>query len=564
MTNYQPITLPGKNQQNKGSDFLDNKMEDYIPEARKLLKDAGDDVGLQTEAIVEIAAQLNRFDNPVMMMRWVDVLAKEFKIKKGDFQLAIKEVKAAEKEDFEEEAMTSPLISRVEQYISKKYKIYFNIIANQFMYRELDAKEFEMMNEHNIYRELQKAHLKYSMSDLKSLLKSDFIDKRNVFVEYFESLPAWDGQDHIKNLSKYIKVRNIPGKIEKEQERFERMFEKMFVRSVACSLEADFNKQCFTFVDEKQNSGKSTFMRWLCPPKLQDYYTENIGTSKDDLIALTENFIVNIDELSTLSKYDINALKSVMSKHRVKVRLPYGERPELLQRRCNFVASTNRLEFLNDETGSVRWVCFLLERINWDYNKDIDINKVWGQAYHLFKETNFEYQLTAAEIEENEQANKIFLIRSPEMELIQRYMEKATPQEYEDDEAMTTFPENRSVFFLTATDILSEIQKKNMANIRLSSVNVGKSLKMMGFEQYSKYREDLRISIKGYYVRMTGTSIASVNSATGVSVNSATGVSTSSATGVSMNSTTGVSTSSATGGAAESKKEDVKQGGLPF
>jgi hypothetical protein len=239
-------------------------------------------------------------------------------------------------------------------------------------------------------------------------------------------------------------------------------------------------------------------MRWLCPPALEDYYTENIGTSKDDLIALTENFIVNIDELSTLSKYDINALKSVMSKHKIKVRLPYGDRPEILQRRCNFVASTNRLEFLNDETGSVRWVCFLLDSINWNYNKEIDINKVWAQAYHLFKNTEFDYQLTSAEIDENEEANKTFLIRSPEMELIQRCLIPATKDDYDKDPHE---PQHKEIKFMTSTDILKGLSAKSHSNIKLSTVNIGKSMKMLGFEQHSHFMTDMGMSIKGYFLK---------------------------------------------------------------
>lgn len=475
---------------------LDSKMEDYIPQARQLLAAAADDVGAQSEAIVEVVAKLLEYDNPVKMMKFVDVLAREFKIKKGDFMVAIKEAQQLRR-DRDEEGETSPTIVRVEQFIRKKYQVYFNIVANKFMYREHGQKEFSELILDNVYRELQRHHLRYSMSDLKSLFKSDFIEKRNVFVEYFEHLPAWDGIDHIAALAEYIKVQEMgPGSDEKS--RFKNMFLKMFVRSVACSLEQDFNKQCFTFVHERQNSGKSTFMRWLCPPQLEDYYTENIGTGKDDLIALTENFIVNIDELSTLSKYDINALKSVMSKHKIKVRLPYGDRPEILQRRCNFVASTNRLEFLNDETGSVRWVCFLLDRIDWDYMKEIDINKVWAQAYHLFKNTHFEYQLTANEIEENENANKTFLIRSPEMELIQRYLTPATRTEWENDPHEERF---KDVKFLTATDMLKELIDKSRSNIKLSTVNIGKSLKMLGFEQYSHFMHDMGMSLKGYYVR---------------------------------------------------------------
>lgn len=498
MPNLQPITLP-KQKPAEPATVVDIKLEDYIPEARKLLTDAADDVGKQAEAIVEIVRSMMAYENPVKMMKFIDVLAKEFKIKKGDFTVAIKVAQAERKAAETTETEGSPQISRVEKFIRTKYQVYFNLIANKFMYREKEDKEFRELIIDNIYRDLQKSHIRYSISDLKSLFKSDFIEKKNVFVDYFENLPAWDGVDHIEKLSGYVHVQEI-SRTSNEQARFNTMFKKMFVRSVACSLEADFNKQCFTFVHEQQNSGKSTFMRWLCPPALEDYYTENIGTSKDDLIALTENFIVNIDELSTLSKYDINALKSVMSKHKVKVRLPYGDRPEILQRRCNFVASTNRLEFLNDETGSVRWVCFLLDRINWDYTKDLDINKIWSQAYHLFSETNFDYQLTPREIDENEHANKTFLIRSPEMELIQKYIEPATKEDYE--KAVENIGRDQDeVKFMSATDVLTMLNTRSGSHIKLSSVNVGKSLKILGFVQISEYKPELGMSIKGYFVR---------------------------------------------------------------
>lgn len=325
------------------------------------------------------------------------------------------------------------------------------------------------------------------------MLKSDYTVKVNVFTEYFEKL-KWDGTDYIGQLTGYVKVQELTNNSH-ETERFKRMFRKMFVRMVACSLEAGFNKQVFVLVHDEQNSGKSTFWRWICPPALADHYTEFAGTSKDDLIALTENFINNIDELSTLSKLDLNALKSVISKDRLKIRLPYGERPEMLQRRCNFVASTNRLEFLNDETGSVRWVCFLLSKINWDYKKDIDIDKVWGQAYHLFKNTGFDYQLSTAEIAENEVANKSFLIRSPEMELIQKYLVPSTREESEQNDY------TNPVKFMTATDVTTFIQHKNAGSIKLYAANVGKALAMLGFTRETKYFTDKEMSLKGYYLK---------------------------------------------------------------
>lgn len=486
---------------------LDTKFEDYILVARELLKSAGNDSSAQLAAISEICRHFVIFKDDLKTHRYIGDLSTEFEIKKTDFRLALKEAKKwyEEENSGEIDDDATPLINRVEKYISERYEIFFNIIANKFMYRVVDESEFIELNLDNIYRELKKHHLSYSHSDLKSLFKSDFTTKVNPFREYFQNLPEWDGSDVIGRLAEYIKVQDLTKK-SNERERFNRMFKKTLVRMVACSLEVGFNKQCFTLVHDKQNSGKSTFLRWLCPPTLADYYSEAVGISKDDLIALTENFIINIDELSTLSKYDINALKSVMSKDRVKVRLPYGERPEMLQRRCNFVASTNRLEFLNDETGSVRWVCFLLINIDWDYKKNIDIDKIWSQAYHLFQSTKFNYQLTPAEIAENEVANKTFLIRSPEMELIQKYLDPSNKEDFDSQPKegalkFWTATEVGPVKFLTATEVGTFIQYKSAGSIKPISANVGKALAMLGFQRETKYSSDKEMSLKGYYVK---------------------------------------------------------------
>lgn len=494
---FTDITLPSKTVESINQTLnADLSFEDYVLVARKLLKDSGNESEKQIAAISEICQQFVLFRNDLKTFRYIDDLSTEFKIKKMDFKHALKEAKKRYEEENNGDIGddSTPLINRVENYISTRYEIFFNIIANKFMYRIIDESEYMEMNIDNIYRELKKHHLSYSNSDLKSLLKSDFTTKVNVFKEYFENLPDWDGSDIIGRLAEYVKVQDLTKK-SNERERFNRMFKKTLVRMVACSLESGFNKQCFTLVHDKQNSGKSTFLRWLCPPALADYYSEAVGISKDDLIALTENFIINIDELSTLSKYDINALKSVMSKDRVKVRLPYGERPEMLQRRCNFVASTNRLEFLNDETGSVRWVCFLLSSINWDYKKDIDIDKVWSQAYHLFQSTKFNHQLTPSEIAENELANKTFLIRSSEMELIQKYLDPSNKEEFDNQ----SFADQ--VKFWTATEVGTFIQHKSAVSIKPISANIGKALAMLGFSRETKYFTDKEMSLKGYYVK---------------------------------------------------------------
>lgn len=464
--------------------IINNRKDFVLWRAEQLFDidyDKADSDVKKSESIKETCRIISIVPDRLKRETYKEKISRIFKIKLNILHTTVKEFL----EEYGDEDNV-PLINRVEEFIVQRWELRYNEISNQFEFRDRIKKSelWEILNENIILRQMRKNHLMYSSANLIELLKSDFTPRMNAIKNYFENLPAYDHKDYIAKLGKYIELDNE----DKNRERFNRMFKKAFIRSIACSFEVDFNKHCFTLVHEVQNSGKSTFIRWLCPQELQAYYAENIGTDKDSLIALTENFIVNLDELSTLSKYEINSLKSVMSKDKVKVRLPYDRRPSTLHRRCNFWGSTNRREFLSDETGNVRWICFLIDKINWDYKKDIDIDKVWAQAYYLFKNEE-PFQLTAAEIFENEQANIDYIVRTPEMEFIQKYFDYGDPDNFDK--------------FMTSSEILDFISQVTYRGVKLSTNNVGKALKILGFERRSKRDNNKDYPVKGYYIKYT-------------------------------------------------------------
>jgi predicted P-loop ATPase len=368
---------------------------------------------------------------------------------------------------------------QVEDFISDKYDLRFNEITFDIEIKHKGANvEYEVLNENNIYREFRKNNFKISMSDLISILKSDFVAHYNPFKNYFDSLKKWEHTqpDFIDKVCDYVRV--------KDMQNFRNQFKKMLIRTVACALDDKvYNKQAFVFVHDIQNSGKSSFCRWLCPPPLEKYYAENINTDKDSLIALSDNFIINLDELATLSKHEINSLKSFMSKDKVKCRRPYEKKAVTTTRRASFVGSTNNKEFLSDTTGNVRWICFeLTDKFNFDYKLNININDVWAQAYTLYKE-GYKYQLTQEEINNNEQRNKEHIILTPEMELVQKFY----------------FPLVKSIdaIFCTTTDIRQYLEKTTgIKNMNLNAL--GKALRFFGFEQTQEYNGVYQI--KGYWL----------------------------------------------------------------
>lgn len=363
------------------------------------------------------------------------------------------------------------------KYLFKKFEIRFNEVSLDFEYREKgSSKEFIVLNENNIFIELQENGLNISINNLVALLRSDFVEKFDPILHYFENLPQWDGIDHIESLAKYVKAR--------DQKAFNHHFKKWLVRSVACAvIPVFFNKQIFTFISSTQNTGKSTFCRFLCPLQLSKYITENISTDKDSRIAITKNFLVNQDELSTMTRVDINALKSMLSQPTINERLPYDRKNSILPRRCSFMASTNSIEFLSDETGSVRWLCFEIESIDWNYSKDINIDKVYAQAYHLLKSGAFEYEMSPKEIEENNKRNRSFFIPTLEQVMIEKFFIQSKEK-------------NDNCFF-QSTQVVSRILELTDGKVRITPVGIGKALNYLGYER----EKNSKFQVYGYYIQ---------------------------------------------------------------
>ena len=365
----------------------------------------------------------------------------------------------------------------VKNYIAGKYDLRLNLVSNEIACKMKNETIYKLLNENNLYIELLSNNYSFSQANLTALLRSDFVKTYDPIKNYFEGLQEWNQTtDYIKDLCQYIKV--------KDPIRFEKHLKKALVRCIACSLYGYFNKHAFVLIGG-QSSGKTYFTRWLCPDPLKDYITENINTDKDSLIALSENFFIILDELASLAKNEINALKSIFTKDRVKVRRPYDKKATSTIRRANFFGSTNKEEFLSDETGSVRWLCFKIESIDFDYSKLINKDCIWSQAYHLYN-NGFEYELTREERLENEIINATHQNSTQEIELIQLHYQPSS--------------EALGGKFVAATDILNNLNSRYGFGIRITNIGIGKALTFLNFERVSRKPENGLYAIKGYYV----------------------------------------------------------------
>lgn len=352
-------------------------------------------------------------------------------------------------------------------HIFSKYLLRYNEISHDYEISFKDEAHWKILNLESLHIELSSAGIDISIGKLEIFVKSDFVESYNPIATYFKELPDWDQVDYISKYASYVPMQH--------QKEFEYHFKKWLVRAVRCSLEPNYvNKQCLVLVHPGQNSGKSSWCRALCPLKLKDYYTEEVGYGKDANIQLTRNFFVAFDDFDGEKKKDLGSRKSMMSKVIINQRLPYDRKNSKLPRTCSFLGSTNEATFLKDETGSVRWLCFeMIGNIDFSYIKDMDLNKVWSQAYYLaYKKKDFEASLSISDIRSNEIRNTKFRELSQEEEIVTKYFQLSN--DLED--------------FLTATEVTSSL---NALNLNLNNINMGRALNSQNFKRVKDPKRQL-------------------------------------------------------------------------
>jgi predicted P-loop ATPase len=212
----------------------------------------------------------------------------------------------------------------------------------------------------------------------------------------------------------------------------------------------------------KQGVGKTTWMENLVPGELKQYlFSGTINpNNKDTLIHLSECMLINLDELENLNRSEIGSLKELITKTHIRIRRAYGHNNETLPRCASFAGSVNTAQFLNDTTGSRRFLSFEVTDIKYDHK--VSLNDVYSQALHLFK-SGFRFWFNRDEIGAINQNNEQYQLRSPEEELLLTWFESCTKEQ--------------ANAFLTASQILAKLADKAKINVSDSSVNkLGRAL----------------------------------------------------------------------------------------
>jgi hypothetical protein len=372
-------------------------------------------------------------------------------------------------EDEDDEDKPKPTqIDRLELFLSTRYVFRHNMVSGKLEFQYFGKKKWNVMNdfiENSMLRECLKGRIKTNLSSLRNLLYSDFCELFNPFEDYFFNLPTYDEKtDYITELANTITTT--------KQDLWQQCFKKWLVAMVGCVLDDKVINHTVIVFSGKQGLGKTTWVEKLVPKPLKEYlFSGTINpNNKDTLVQLSECMLINLDELENLNRSEIGSLKEIITKTQIRMRKAYGHNNETMPRRASFAGSVNTAQFLNDSTGSRRFLCFELEGIK--YQHDVDINMAFSQALFLFK-SGFRFWFDQEEIKNITANNEQYQLHSPEEELLLTWF---SPCE-----------RDKANIFLNASQIASKIAEKAKININDATINkLGKALKKHNFIRLKK------------------------------------------------------------------------------
>ena len=187
-------------------------------------------------------------------------------------------------------------------------------------------------------------------------------------------------------------------------------------------------------------------------------------------MALTNNLIVNLDELEAIRPSQQAALKQTLSKSKVNGRTIYGCTQQDRPRYASFVATTNNRHPLSDVTGSRRYICIEIPEGQYiDNSGDIDYQQLYAQIVYEVDVLKAPYWFNNDQVARIQEINLNYADQKDIAEIVEACFRK--PKEGEKPQAMN------------CTQMLELITKEfpSVKKDISTKVHLGYAMKDLGF-----------------------------------------------------------------------------------
>ena len=199
--------------------------------------------------------------------------------------------------------------------------------------------------------------------------------------DYLNGL-TWDGVPRLDRI-----IIDYMGAEDSELNRA--MSRKHFVAAVARVFNPGCKYDYCLIMSGAEGIGKSTLLRVMGGKWFNDSITTLEG--KEGMEQLRRAWVVELGELSSIKRSDVEQVKAHLSKQVDIYRAAYARRVLEHPRQCVFCGTTNEALFLKGDTGNRRfWVIPVVAELrkyrDWSEAIRRDRDQLWAEAVHYYKQ----------------------------------------------------------------------------------------------------------------------------------------------------------------------------------
>jgi predicted P-loop ATPase len=295
--------------------------------------------------------------------------------------------------------------------------------------------------------------------------------------EWFSKLPTWDGEKRLATM--LLKYANASG----AEDWIRVITRKFFIAAVARALDPGCQVDNVLVLQGKQGGGKTSLVRVMgCGFHVE---TSLDLHNKDAVMTAAGNWLVELGELASLKKSDVESVRNFITRREDQIRLPYGRAVKTMPRRCVFIGTTNSRQPLTDPEGNRRFWVVSVGKVDTEGLEAVRM-QMWAEALHAYR-AGEPWWLTQAESVRAESEAKVYEAEDiTEAEII-AYLSKTDK-----------WPE-----YLTASEVATKILFRTTGHMSAQEMAaINRTMANMGWEKTR--RRQLGRIVTGYRVPTKG------------------------------------------------------------
>lgn len=265
-----------------------------------------------------------------------------------------------------------------------------------------------------------------SRQDFADALKN--VSMRNKFHPVRELLDSltWDGKEHIRSL--------LPEYLGAEDSDYTYQVMRLWMLGAVSRVYKPGSKFDYTMILQgSQGIGKSTFLKQMAMD--DSWFNDSLDSLDSDkaVQSLTGSWIIELAELKSLARTagGVESVKRFLTATQDKYRIPYERRADTFYRQCVFAGTTNKDDFLQDETGNRRFL--IVQTGVKKPSKSLFVPEImdaiklaWAEAVHIWKNEKPQLILPEAYMQEAKELQEANMADDGKRGIIQEYLKGKT------------------------------------------------------------------------------------------------------------------------------------------